>query len=232
MSHLRVEKPGLPHRSPFLLPAHPGVSMPYAPLYGPWSADANDDASTPGWMQGAPYPLDWMMPASAIAATAAAAGPQFAAPPAATPNDASTPPNAPASPPVTSNGLPWWLMAALEPGGSPLARAPLVTPDWIASRSLLGLLAQRPGLFPFPPGSDEAPPSASQPVPFNIPQPRLSMLPSADAQPPLPPRSVLLNGAPQQSSALPPDQASDSDDNDRTTADLAVPNLPLSKSGT
>src|SRR5579862_8676133 len=168
------------------------------------------------------------MPASATAATALPAGPQAAPPPqpgsqtgatmppaVPTPSDASAPPIAPAGPPVTSNGLPWWVMALLEPGGAPLARAPLVTPDWASTYSLLGRIGQlqhpldpdgppvdmNMSLFPRPPGSDVRPPP--QPMQFNITHPQLGIFPTADTQPPLPPRSVLFNDAPPRASTLP-----------------------------
>jgi len=198
--------------------------MPYAPLFGPWSADAIADATTPGPAPNFPYPLDWLMPAQAN--PAAPVNPQFAAPP------QPAPPTVPAWPanqnypsaPVTTAGspdgstdVPPW-PDAIDPRW-PLARAPWVAPEWVSTYSLLGRVGQLQN--PFVP--DGPPRDMSMSL---FPRP-----PCAAEE--LPPRGSLLFDRVRaaQPGLIPVDQEPNSDGGDQAAKDLIAPGLPISKSG-
>jgi hypothetical protein len=207
--------------------------MPYAPIFGRWSADDVDDWSALGHAPNSSYPLDWLLPAQPTGAAPGSFVPQFAGPPQAVPppafstvdqgsSSAGLPPPAPTAGPSLSPGdLPWWLSAPQTPpaSGQPFARAPLATPEWASTYSLLGLVGQLQNRF----------------VPDG---PPIDMTMSLFPRPPgaaeeLPPRgSVLLTKLrAAQPGILPPDQERDSDGSDQIARDLAAPGLPISKSG-
>jgi hypothetical protein len=204
--------------------------MPYAPLFGPWSAATADDADTPGPAQGFPYPLDWLLPVQGNTAAYPPFVPQFASPqpasPAApawpaNPNGASAPATAAGSPDASA-GLPSWLADSSTPIDPrwPLSRAPLVTPEWASTYSLLGRVGQLQN--PFMPDG-----------------PPIDMTMSLFPRPPgaaeeLPPRGSLLFDRVRaaQPGLFPPDQEPDADDgSDQVAENLVAPGLPVSKSG-